>query len=295
VTNVFVSSTFIDLKEHRVAVRDGIRRLGAIDISMENLGAREQRPKQECLRLIREDSNIFVGIYAHRYGFIPDGDVVSITESEYDAATLANLPRFIYIIDEDHPWRLSHIDDGDNKTHLERFKSSLQKHMWKPFTTADQLAAGVVADVGYHLAIRNSTRVGPGIDVPDIGLDPIRGPAAESSDEWNAKRNDIYNRSRGIFIAHVIEPSKTPDQKFEVFIYLIRHKSQDLTDVRVAEFLLGPSWENRVFPAVAQNGFIGISTAAYGTFLCLCRLTFKDGYQAYVHRYIDFELQRQGG
>lgn len=79
--NVFVSSTFKDLKAHRNTVREGIRQLGAIDVSMENLGARDERPKEECLRLIKEESQIFVGIYAHRYGFVPQGDDVSITQS----------------------------------------------------------------------------------------------------------------------------------------------------------------------------------------------------------------------
>ena len=64
---VFVSSTFVDLQIHRKAVLDVIRQLGAIDVSMEHFGARDERPKDECLRLVREESDVFVGIYAHRY------------------------------------------------------------------------------------------------------------------------------------------------------------------------------------------------------------------------------------
>ncbi len=112
---MFVSSTFSDLENHRKAVRDGIRQLGLQDISMENLGARDQRPKDECMRLINNESQLFVGIYAYRYGFIPAGDESSITESEYDTATLANIPRFIYIVDEDYPWLPANIDYGGQK------------------------------------------------------------------------------------------------------------------------------------------------------------------------------------
>ncbi len=92
------SSTFTDLKDYREAVCNRIRKLGAIDVSMENFGSRDERPKDECLKLVRE-SDTFVGIYAHRYGFIPDGDSISLTEAEYDAATIANVPRFIYLVD----------------------------------------------------------------------------------------------------------------------------------------------------------------------------------------------------
>lgn len=74
---VFISSTFIDLKDYRQSVLKVIRQLGAIDTAMEHLGARDERPKDECLRLIAEESDIFVGIYAHRYGFIPEGDSIS--------------------------------------------------------------------------------------------------------------------------------------------------------------------------------------------------------------------------
>ncbi len=77
-------------------------------------------------------------------------------------------------------------------------------------------------------------------------------------------------------------PSSKTAQTFDVFIYLIRHQSENLSDVVVAEFFLGPYWENKVFPAVAQDGFIGISTSAYGTFLCICRVTFIDGSHIYL-------------
>ena len=132
------------------------------------------------------------------------------------------------------------------------------------------------------------------MDLPDIGIESMRGSVAETPDEWNKLRNDVYASSRGVFLAHVIEPSSRPDQEFEVFIYLVRHKSDDFSDIRFAEFFLGPYWDNRVFPAVQHNGLIGISTAAFGTFLCVCKITFTDGEECLLQRYIDFESMRHG-
>lgn len=292
--NIFISSTYIDLVNHRSAVRDGTRRLGLVDISMENFGARDEQPKDECLRLVKE-ADLFVGIYAHRYGFVPLNDSHSISESEYEAATLANIPRFIYLVDEDYPWRPADIEQGDSLQKLTEFKNRLRaRHICEKFTTPDALAAKVVASLGRHIAMRNTARATPGLDLPDIGIDSAYDPVVETLVEWNTLRNGIYSENRGVFLAHVIEPSKKPKQEFDAYIYLIRHDSDDLSDVRFAEFFLGKYWGNRVFQAILQNGFVGISTSAYGTFLCTCKVTFTDGYSVLIHRYIDFESKRQG-
>jgi hypothetical protein len=153
----------------------------------------------------------------------------------------------------------------------------------------------VVADVGRHIAMQKAPEVGPGIPVRDIGIESLRGPVTETADEWNARRKGVYESHRNVFLTHIIRPSSKAGQTFDVFIYLIRHGSEDLSDVRVAEFFLGPYWENKIFPEVVKDGFIGISTSAYGTFLCICRVTFVDGFVIYLQRYIDFEMQRTGG
>jgi hypothetical protein len=64
--SVFVSSTIANLSEHLATVQSAIRQLGALDISMENFGARDERPKEECLRVIANEVDSFAGTYAHR-------------------------------------------------------------------------------------------------------------------------------------------------------------------------------------------------------------------------------------
>lgn len=293
---VFLSSTFVDLAEYRRTVQSAIRQLGALDVSMENFGARDERPVEECVRLVRDESDIFVGIYAHRYGYVPDGSELSVSELEYKAATDASLPRFIYLIDEGQPWLPAYIDSGASRDRLLAFKSALMKrHICQTFTGQDHLATKVVADLGRHIAMQAATRVGPGIPVQDIGIESLRGPVNETPDDWNTRRNLVYATHRNIFLTHIIKPSSKPGQIFDVYVYLIRHKREDFSDVLVAEFFLGPYWDNKVFPAVEKDGFIGISTSAYGTFLCTCRVTFKDGTNLDLERYVDFEMQRTGG
>lgn len=293
---VFLSSTFTDLAEYRRTVQGAIRQLGAVDVSMEHFGARDERPADECIRLVRQETDLFVGIYAHKYGYVPDGADVSISEMEYKAASEASLPRFIYLVDKNQPWLLEHIDSGTNLERLQSFKVSLLKrHICQTFGGQDQLATKVVADVGRHIAMQSVQKVSPGVPVQDIGLESAYDPAAETSDEWSVRGAAIFTDHRNLFLTHIIRPSSKPGQTFDVFIYLIRHNSSDLSDIQLAEFFLGSYWGNKVFPAVESNGFIGIATSAYGTFLCTCRVTFTDGTVLYLERYIDFEAQRTGG
>lgn len=117
-------------------------------------------------------------------------------------------------------------------------------------------------------------------------------PAAPDSGDWAVERNNIYKQSHGIFLAHVIEPSSKSGEVYDIFIYLVGHKSRTLEDVESAEFFLGSYWGNEVFRETRKDGLIGMSTSAYGPFLCTCRVTLKDGTHIKIHRYIDFEMGR---
>jgi hypothetical protein len=61
---------------------------------MEAFGARPIESTEPCLDEI-EESDLFVGIYAHRYGYVPAGSAVSMTEQEFlHAKTKASNLRF---------------------------------------------------------------------------------------------------------------------------------------------------------------------------------------------------------
>lgn len=89
---------------------------------------------------------------------------------------------------------------------------------------------------------------------------------------------------------HALEPSGERGQEYDIFIYLIRHKSENYGDLESAEFFLGHYWGNRIFVGEWIGRFVGVQTSAYGPFLCTCRLTFKDGESVTLSRYIDFEM-----
>jgi len=116
--------------------------------------------------------------------------------------------------------------------------------------------------------------------------------APVSEDGWSAERDGIYQSNNGLFLAHVIEPSKKHGQEYDIFIYLVRHRGSDFSDIEYAEFFFGSYWGNRVFKESLKNNLLGVSTSAYGPFLCTCHVKMKNGNEVRLNRYIDFEMSR---
>ncbi|HVG32126.1 MAG TPA: DUF4062 domain-containing protein [Pyrinomonadaceae bacterium] len=67
---VYVSSTFIDLRECRRKVSLILRQMGFEDVAMEYYVAGNERPVDKCLNDVAA-CDLYVGIFAWRYGFIP--------------------------------------------------------------------------------------------------------------------------------------------------------------------------------------------------------------------------------
>ena len=144
---VFVSSTFKDLVEHRKAVREVLHRMKTDVDAMEYFGARPDTPESACTAEIGA-CDVLVGIYAWRYGWQPDPDGPSITEQEFDAAVQAGKKCLCYVVDPDLPWQPGYIDSADAAIRLGRFKAKVGKFVVSTFTTPDDLAKSVAADLG---------------------------------------------------------------------------------------------------------------------------------------------------
>ena len=90
---VFVSSTLQELADERAAVAQAVRHLHLAPVMFE-LGARAHPPRQ-LYRAYLEQSDVFVGIYWERYGWVAPGEEVSGLEDEYRLATTK--PKLIYV------------------------------------------------------------------------------------------------------------------------------------------------------------------------------------------------------
>jgi hypothetical protein len=113
----FISSTYRDLIDHRRAVADTLGRLGHQLQRMETFGARPEDATQACLAEI-DASELFVGTYAKRYGYVPRDSEISITEAEFDFAFKLRRPTFCFFVDEEYPWPHELVDPEPAASHL---------------------------------------------------------------------------------------------------------------------------------------------------------------------------------
>ena len=91
VRRVMISSTALDLPEHRRHARDACERMSMLPLVMEQMPA----SPADALTLSRryvDQADFYLGIFAFRYGFVPEGQEKSITELEYDRADRAGHP-----------------------------------------------------------------------------------------------------------------------------------------------------------------------------------------------------------
>jgi hypothetical protein len=101
---IFVSSTFEDLREERdIAIRT-ILEMGQIPVGMEMFSAGDEEQWELIKRQI-DDSDYYLLILAYRYGSM-DG-AVSYTEKEYDYAVSTKVPVLSFVIANDAPWPTS--------------------------------------------------------------------------------------------------------------------------------------------------------------------------------------------
>lgn len=83
---IYISSTFFDLQEHRAVLIDALRATQVFDVrGMENYGTQSKPPLDVCLQDV-DESEFYVLLLGKRYGFVPEGYDLSITNLEYKQA-----------------------------------------------------------------------------------------------------------------------------------------------------------------------------------------------------------------
>ncbi|ROT33868.1 HEAT repeat domain-containing protein [Micromonospora sp. HM5-17] len=170
-TKVYVSATFRDLQECRAAVQLALRRLRVEDMAMESYVAEDRRPLERCLADVA-NCDVYVGIFAWRYGFIPVGYDRSITELEYREALAHGKPCLIFLLDEEAPWPRTFIDRGADADKIEALRAELaERHMCSTFRSSAELAAMVTAAVANCLTDAGFTSGG---GMPALSRDTLR-------------------------------------------------------------------------------------------------------------------------
>lgn len=137
---VYLSSTYRDLAAQREAVCKALRKLRHQIVSMEDYSAESRPPLDKCLADVRS-CDIYVGIFAWRYGYVPPGESKSITELEFRQAVAAKKTCLIFLLADDAPWPRNQIESVPA---LDDLRAELQRDfMVGFFKTAEDLCTGV--------------------------------------------------------------------------------------------------------------------------------------------------------
>lgn len=148
---VYISATYNDLKEHREAVAQALRRMGYEVRCMEDYVATDERTDARCTQDVAT-CDFYVGILAQRYGWIPPGRECSITELEYRQARSqsARTRCLIFLLHEDAPWSQRWIDalhDPASAVKIARLREELNGTATGVFISVEDLVREVMAAV----------------------------------------------------------------------------------------------------------------------------------------------------
>ncbi len=150
---VFLSSTYLDLIEHRKEAAEALSRLGHHVIGMETFNARTEDPTVASLKEV-DGCKLFVGIYAHRYGSLIGSVKISVTEQEFDHAVAKGKEIFAFFVNEDFSWSPKMVDkDAEQIKRLGAFKKKIVDRLTPDyFTDKTDLAYKIVSAVKSHIA-----------------------------------------------------------------------------------------------------------------------------------------------
>lgn len=148
---VFVSSTFTDLKEERKAIIEGLLNAKYIPAGMEMFSASNDEQFKYIKKII-DTCDYYVLIVGARYGSINSSTGRSFTEQEYDYAVEKGIPVLAFLHDDPYNLPVEKRDD-ENRKLLERFRSKASDgRLCKMWHTSSELIASVIISLGEEVA-----------------------------------------------------------------------------------------------------------------------------------------------
>lgn len=122
---IFISSTYEDLKEEREQVIKATLEMGHIPVGMEMFNAADEE-QWEIIKRTIDTSDYYIVIIAHRYGSIAPGEKISFTEKEYNYAKSKGLPCIGFIIRSDADWPANRVETGKAAKSVAAFKAKIK-------------------------------------------------------------------------------------------------------------------------------------------------------------------------
>lgn len=148
---IFVSSTFTDLKDERQAAVEAILKSGHIPAGMELFTAGDKSQWDIIQRWIT-NSDIYMLILGGRYGSIEPDTGTSYIELEYDFAVSCGKPHFAVVINNDSlkskvKTHGTSVIESDNPKRLEEFRTKVLSKMSSFFSDNKDIKIAVLETI----------------------------------------------------------------------------------------------------------------------------------------------------
>lgn len=144
---VFVSSTYDDLKEERSKVVQALLNINCIPCGMEYFPASDE-DAWNCIERLIPECDYYVVIIAGKYGSIPEGQQKSYTQMEYELAVAKKVP--VLGLLHKNPTKLARERCESQVTRqrkLDTFRKQVGRKLCRYWETSDQLPGELLASL----------------------------------------------------------------------------------------------------------------------------------------------------
>lgn len=140
---IFISSTYSDLKEERKAVMESLLNARHIPAGMEMFSASNDEQFRYIKKII-DNCDYYVLIIAARYGTINPNASISYTEQEYNYAVSKNIPVLVFLHNDPYNLTAEKREDSQ-RDKLEAFRKKVSENrMCRMWNTANDLVSSVL-------------------------------------------------------------------------------------------------------------------------------------------------------
>ena len=217
---VFVSSTYEDLKEERTEVLHALLELDCIPCGMEYFPASDDSQWKYIKSLI-EICDYYLLIIGGRYGSLNSNEI-SYTEKEYRYAVSKNIPVIAFIHSSPESLPVNKTDDDSlKKKKLKTFRDLVKKKLCKSWDSKEQL--GAIASRSMIQLMKSHPRIG-WIRANQITNEENLKEllvAKNKIEELQTKINEINKHET------ILGNLASGNEKIELSYHIYRHQSYD--------------------------------------------------------------------
>ena len=184
----YISSLRSDLAWYCAKAFEAVQRLGQYPVGMEAYNAEDAVPVDRCVQDVLA-SDVYIGIFVPRLGYVPPGYSRSMTQIEYATACEAGKPTLLFLWKDSQSWP-GPKDEGEPSRASRRFLEQVgATKLVNFFTGEDELAFKITASLAQLLVKRGW--MGGHCEPPRVtgAAEATSGAVADSADQQAAGRS----------------------------------------------------------------------------------------------------------